>query len=578
MSLDFVDHLIVDTLLRLDKSFFNDNNGDSESLPPRRIDELSLEQVFSAIVLLLWSCNPLLKSTIISQKLPNGMAARYRYATDVVDAIKNVGVRDEIGYQSLLYDARTALIESAVDLLRISETAPSLINKYYFYQPSQNAWHPSWGVPRRATFRGFNGDVQTACEFVESRARGRSVLCASLEANSLSDIAMNTDHVHMKMANAHLFEELLMNAFTLPSSDRIIDGKRQQHRKQQLVKPPVHAKPKPSIPPKPAELSGEAMVVRKEKEEIMEKMKELSEIKSRLNVVAEECTTYRAAIEIRSQRLVEMKKKQEEHLRHLMQLREQDTSLAFDPRIKQLIDEPETISRLTKYIEESEDRMESLQNRWIATKQQKDDQLRQARLDCDDDTLGDEIELVSETRHMKKLASAIEAELSMKEEHLVKLKREVERMEQEDDTQLNRSVYTRRIFEIVANIRKQQEQINEVHSENRQIQKEINSLIGKLDRTFTVVEEKLYRDTQRDVTMQKAYRLLVKIHEQCSWVISATEACGRLNREIDELNDQIALQQQKRLDETLEKLLNDWMEVKNENDNLLLQTTNDNSS
>lgn len=36
-----------------------------------------------------------------------------------------------------------------------------------------------------------------------------------------------------------------------------------------------------------------------------------------------------------------------------------------------------------KYIEESEERMESLQNRWISVKSEKDDELRRARNEYD---------------------------------------------------------------------------------------------------------------------------------------------------------------------------------------------------
>uniref|UniRef100_F1L0G5 Coiled-coil domain-containing protein 22 homolog n=1 Tax=Ascaris suum TaxID=6253 RepID=F1L0G5_ASCSU len=557
MAMDLVDRLIVDTLLRLDESFF-----DGFPCPPESINELNVEQSYAAIVLLVWSCDPSSRSIVTSRNLPQSMAARYRAATDVVEAIKGIGVRDELGYQTLLYgqakelrnvmiglieklpkecpvitttkDARTTLLESVAKSLHADKTWIPL-NKYFF--PNNLLWKPSWGAPRRISFNGFNGDTNAVLRCVDWRLRGRSILCACLEANACACTTSSNER------SLHILEEALQ------SEPRAL--------RSRPPKPPLPAKPKPSVPPKPADL------VRRDAEKA-EESKEITETTSQLNAIGEEVLAIRAAIEMRADELAQKRRQNNEYASCLEELRSQESNSGVDARIKQLLLEPKIVNKLNKYIEESEERMESLQNRWISVKSEKDDELRRARNEYD--SLGQEKELQRETAEMLRLADAIESELYLKHEHLSKLKREVERMEQ---VQLNRNAYTRRIFEIVANIRKQQEDIDKVLSENRHIQKELKSLVGKLDRTFTVVEEKLYRDMQRDTSMQKAYRLLVKIHEECSWVVSATEACGRINREIDELNDQIAIQQQKRLDETLEKVLNDWMEVKQENDALM---------
>ena len=58
---------------------------------------------------------------------------------------------------------------------------------------------------------------------------------------------------------------------------------------------------------------------------------------------------------------------------------------------------------------------------------------------------------------------------------------------------VNRSAYTRRILEIVSNIKKQKVGIDQVLIDTRAIQKDINQLSGKLDRTFTVTDELIFR-------------------------------------------------------------------------------------
>lgn len=58
---------------------------------------------------------------------------------------------------------------------------------------------------------------------------------------------------------------------------------------------------------------------------------------------------------------------------------------------------------------------------------------------------------------------------------------------------VNRSAYTRRILEIVSNIKKQKVAIDQILIDTRSIQKDINQLSGKLDRTFTVTDELIFK-------------------------------------------------------------------------------------
>lgn len=67
--------------------------------------------------------------------------------------------------------------------------------------------------------------------------------------------------------------------------------------------------------------------------------------------------------------------------------------------------------------------------------------------------------------------------------------RELEKLE----AGLNRSAYTRRILEIVASVRKQREEIDRVLADTRVVQKDINMLAGKLERTFVATDELLFK-------------------------------------------------------------------------------------
>lgn len=57
----------------------------------------------------------------------------------------------------------------------------------------------------------------------------------------------------------------------------------------------------------------------------------------------------------------------------------------------------------------------------------------------------------------------------------------------------NRSGYTRRILEIIGNIKKQDEEIQKILIDTKSVQREISSLTGKVDRSFTQSDELIFR-------------------------------------------------------------------------------------
>lgn len=56
-----------------------------------------------------------------------------------------------------------------------------------------------------------------------------------------------------------------------------------------------------------------------------------------------------------------------------------------------------------------------------------------------------------------------------------------------------RTFYTQRILSIVANVKKQNEEMNRVLEDVKSVQREINSLQGKVERTFTVTDEMIFK-------------------------------------------------------------------------------------
>lgn len=103
----------------------------------------------------------------------------------------------------------------------------------------------------------------------------------------------------------------------------------------------------------------------------------------------------------------------------------------------------------------------------------------------------------------------------------------------------NRSAYTQRILEIINNVRKQKDEIDKVLRDTREIQKEINTLTGRLERSFAVVDELIFRDARTNETSRRAYKLLATLHSDCSELVSLVEETGATIREIRDLEEQV---------------------------------------
>ena len=78
---------------------------------------------------------------------------------------------------------------------------------------------------------------------------------------------------------------------------------------------------------------------------------------------------------------------------------------------------------------------------------------------------------------------------------------------------VSRVSYTRRIMEIVGNIQRQKEDIGKILLDMRMVQKEINSLTGRLERVFTVTDEQVYKDAKKDEARRTAYKLLASLRD-----------------------------------------------------------------
>lgn len=102
---------------------------------------------------------------------------------------------------------------------------------------------------------------------------------------------------------------------------------------------------------------------------------------------------------------------------------------------------------------------------------------------------------------------------------------------------VQRASYTRRIIEIVKNVDKQDRDIQAILADTRGIQKDMNSSVENLHRSYGATDDMVYRDAHKgDAAAKKMYRELVKMHEcfeSLTKVIAETGDIANMIRDIE---------------------------------------------
>ncbi|XP_020280155.1 coiled-coil domain-containing protein 22 homolog [Pseudomyrmex gracilis] len=229
-------------------------------------------------------------------------------------------------------------------------------------------------------------------------------------------------------------------------------------------------------------------------------------------------------------------------------------------------DGPENIKKLESAIEASTNKLINLANQWekhrvpLIIKYRQEREKYSTKANASQKKL-DEIKLLKEKE------KELQEECRNKDQQYSQLVTEVQKLPKE----VNRSAYTQRILEIINNVRKQRDEISKVLADTREIQKEINMLTGRLERSFTVVDELIFRDARTNEASRKAYKLLATLHSDCSELVSLVEETGATIREIRDLEEQIDSESAKNVGANLERITADLKQMRQESAALTAQ-------
>lgn len=224
---------------------------------------------------------------------------------------------------------------------------------------------------------------------------------------------------------------------------------------------------------------------------------------------------------------------------------------------------PDADDNLLKHqalVEASAKRVVNLASQWEKHRAPLIEEHRRLKEICSNQDLESSRKL-SEIKSLHDKIRVSSEEAKKKEELYKQLVTELENLPQD----ASRSAYTQRILEIVSNIKKQKEEITKILSDTKELQKEINSLTGKLDRTFAVTDELVFKDAKKDESVRKSYKYLAALHENCSQLIQTIEDTGTILREIRDLEEQIETENGSKTAANLERILEDYKAIRQEN-------------
>ncbi|KAM6389914.1 LOW QUALITY PROTEIN: coiled-coil domain-containing protein 22, partial [Rhynochetos jubatus] len=242
-------------------------------------------------------------------------------------------------------------------------------------------------------------------------------------------------------------------------------------------------------------------------------------------------------------------------------LGERRDTLRLKARALELLpDAPGNVAKLQLVVEASSRRIVSLAGQWERHRGPLLAEYRHLRALRDSAQRASSRRL-AETRALHRRSRAAAEDARRKEQLYQQLVAELEALPRD----VSRSVYTQRILEIVGNIRKQKEEIGKILVDTRALQKEINALGGKLERTFSVTDELLFKDAKRDEAVRKAYKYLAALHENCAQLIQTIEDTGTIQREIRDLEEQIEGEASAKPPPSLDRILGDCRALREEN-------------
>ncbi|VEN41451.1 unnamed protein product [Callosobruchus maculatus] len=547
-----VDKIIIDSLKQLECEFEEDIV---------TLKQFNADMVVKAVSCCLEAITP---DVSLPKKLPPSMIARLKTASDIAEHIKDLGFRGDMGYQTILYcnevEIRRVFMflierlprEANKTVAPIEQTGyvPRLVKSIEenLRESLTQFWVPSFFLKN-----GIRtcGDV----EMVNSLGNSRPLETVTLdipdpdiENDDLKQYWIHTvPPVTQQCSVKQLIPSLLFKDSHIPTSSSylsMIDCDQQNLVEKMESDIQLHKD------------LNEATSISKNKAEIDQIIEEVQSLNAELNVLREELKSDERQLS----KVLSMKNEEHEILKNTVS----KVKLKLKTHTLATVNKDENKAKLKNLIKKANEHLEDLANQWNEVQTPLLEELKtlQSTLTETEAKLQEERDKLNTVKSThSKLLEDLKEKTAM-EQNLIQKYQQMGRNN-------NRSAYTKRILEIIGNIRKQNNEIQKVLSDTRSIQKDINNLTGQVDRSFTLCDELIFRDAKSDETARRAYKLLASLRDECGLILKAVTELGQTERESRNLYEQIETEKSKEMSLKLERVCSDLAQIEKETHTLV---------
>uniref|UniRef100_A0A672KRM7 Coiled-coil domain-containing protein 22 n=1 Tax=Sinocyclocheilus grahami TaxID=75366 RepID=A0A672KRM7_SINGR len=520
------------------------------------VKQFTSELIVEAVVKCLRVIDPALGNGL-SHALPPGMSARFRLGMSLAQSCQDVGFKGEIGYQTFLYSnepeirslfmflveklpreradasdqpaGKSALLQRAIAAqIKAQLSVPWLplscsLPIHHKTQVPQHAYIlKSRAKAYMQNSRNFFLATLVILSLQEYRSRKKARLQKRIEEQLRAAAQPRPDTHGATRSTSDLADLLQSFGGASTGGDVLTKGTRFTHtEKFTFTQVPMAA----AASALPSSHQSEEDLKAQQEAELSVLQQQLQQLSIQMEEVGGDIKQLTVSIQQVSDEL-QQKEVSNGEKENSIKMKRQTIDL--------LPDAENNLLKLQSLIEASSKRVVHLASQWEKHRVPLIDEHRRLKELCSNR----ESESSRKLSEIKDLHDKIRqsAEEAKKKESLYKqLLAEYETLSKD----VSRSTYTMRILEIVGNIKKQKEEITKILSDTKDLQKEINGLTGKLDRTFAVTDELVFKDAKKDESVRKSYKYLAALHENCTQLIQTIEDTGTIMREIRDLEEQV---------------------------------------
>uniref|UniRef100_A0A182R0G4 Coiled-coil domain-containing protein 22 homolog n=1 Tax=Anopheles farauti TaxID=69004 RepID=A0A182R0G4_9DIPT len=535
--MDDIDNIILHSLRQIDCDLDEEIQG---------LEQLTPSILVRTVSKCLLRIDPSL--TDLPQSLPPGMAQRFTVTARLAEACTAVGYRRDIGYQTFLYsnvaEVRRVFMflieqlpkdstdgtdpDAPVD--RVTELENRIVERMrQQLHGGDGTWRTEASpLDLRHSTLGWTSRVRVNMPFVTQRDVTEEVKQYWMRRSGLWD--EEKDEVD------HLLPE---SSAVLTEDDALL--KLQAYYAQNKANAPFSAdedltESSSSSDARLDQLDALEQEIGRIEASIAETQREQAMLQTKCATVDENAKTL---------------EKVNEKLREEKKIKERTHILLENPEVN--------VAKLESIISAAGEKMKKLQSQWETHRAPLVETLEQHAAK-NSDQISKSQKVADQIESARHKSEEVIVDLQTKSALHARLVQEFERL----GRTVSRTAYTSRILEIIGNIRKQKTDIDRILHDTRNLQKELNTITGQLDRQFAVTDDLIYRNAKRDEYCKRAYILLVALHTECSELVALVQDTGTVKREVRELEDQIEQERDRNVAASLSQIGYDLEEMQQE--------------